>query len=112
MTVAPLKIPLPPDSDTDATEECTPEEVSAAPAPWATAAAAAAPCYWPAAGDECGPDHPARAIKKMVWTPEEDAKLLRMVAQYGPSSWSQIAQHLPGRVGKQCRERAGGRGID
>ncbi|EOD17409.1 hypothetical protein EMIHUDRAFT_46436, partial [Emiliania huxleyi CCMP1516] len=39
------------------------------------------------------------------WTPEEDAKLLRMVAQYGPSSWSQIAQHLPGRVGKQCRER-------
>ncbi|EOD13664.1 hypothetical protein EMIHUDRAFT_76507, partial [Emiliania huxleyi CCMP1516] len=41
----------------------------------------------------------------MVWTPEEDAKLLRMVAQYGPSSWSQIAQHLPGRVGKQCRER-------
>mmetsp|Transcript_31718 Transcript_31718/g.94259 ORF Transcript_31718/g.94259 Transcript_31718/m.94259 type:complete len:516 (+) Transcript_31718:51-1598(+) len=105
MTVAPLKIPLPPDSDTDATEECTPEEVSAAPAPWATAAAAAAPCYWPAAGDECGPDHPARAIKKMVWTPEEDAKLLRMVAQYGPSSWSQIAQHLPGRVGKQCRER-------
>ena len=66
MTVAPLKIPLPPDSDTDATEECTPEEVSAAPAPWATAAAAAAPCYWPAAGDECGPDHPARAIKKMV----------------------------------------------
>jgi myb proto-oncogene protein len=23
----------------------------------------------------------------------------------GPRKWSQIAQHLPGRIGKQCRER-------
>eukprot|EP00967_Tisochrysis_lutea_P125178 scaffold210125_cov33-Tisochrysis_lutea.AAC.1 len=46
-----------------------------------------------------------KAIKKQAWTPEEDAKLLAMVQTHGPSAWSQIALHLPGRVGKQCRER-------
>lgn len=25
--------------------------------------------------------------------------------KYGPKKWSTIAQHLPGRIGKQCRER-------
>ena len=28
-----------------------------------------------------------------------------MVSKYGPKKWSVIATHLPGRVGKQCRER-------
>lgn len=28
-----------------------------------------------------------------------------LVNQYGPRKWSAIASHLPGRVGKQCRER-------
>ena len=27
--------------------------------------------------------------------------------KYGPKKWSTIAQHLPGRIGKQCRERYG-----
>ena len=29
----------------------------------------------------------------------------RMVAEHGPRKWSLISSHLPGRVGKQCRER-------
>jgi hypothetical protein len=28
-----------------------------------------------------------------------------MVNKYGPKKWSAIAQALPGRIGKQCRER-------
>ncbi|EDQ87702.1 uncharacterized protein MONBRDRAFT_33265 [Monosiga brevicollis MX1] len=39
------------------------------------------------------------------WTTEEDELVVRLVKQYGAKKWSQIAQHLPGRVGKQCRER-------
>ena len=27
------------------------------------------------------------------------------VAAFGPRKWSKIAAHLPGRIGKQCRER-------
>jgi len=29
----------------------------------------------------------------------------RLVAKQGPRKWSSIAAHLPGRIGKQCRER-------
>ena len=36
---------------------------------------------------------------------QEDEKLVGLVAKMGPTSWSQIAQSLPGRIGKQCRER-------
>ena len=31
--------------------------------------------------------------------------LKKIVELYGPQDWSQIAKHLPGRIGKQCRER-------
>ena len=37
--------------------------------------------------------------------PNQDAILLRLVTEHGPRSWSDIASGLPGRVGKQCRER-------
>lgn len=30
---------------------------------------------------------------------------MEMVEKYGPQNWSQIATALPGRIGKQCRER-------
>lgn len=30
---------------------------------------------------------------------------MELVKQYGAKRWSLIAMHLPGRVGKQCRER-------
>ena len=42
---------------------------------------------------------------KGPWTQEEDDKLARMVEKLGPKNWSQIALSLPGRIGKQCRER-------
>ncbi|GAX29402.1 hypothetical protein FisN_16Hh158 [Fistulifera solaris] len=41
---------------------------------------------------------------KGSWTPEEDSILLEMRKRYG-RKWAKIAQHLPGRQGKQCRER-------
>ncbi|PVH63346.1 hypothetical protein PAHAL_2G009800 [Panicum hallii] len=46
----------------------------------------------------------ANVVKKQ-WTPEEDRKLVKLVEQFGLRKWSYIAQMLPGRVGKQCRER-------
>ncbi|WVZ68233.1 hypothetical protein U9M48_017196 [Paspalum notatum var. saurae] len=40
------------------------------------------------------------------WTPEEeDEKIIDLVSKYGPTKWSIIAKSLPGRIGKQCRER-------
>ncbi|CAH0484344.1 unnamed protein product [Peronospora farinosa] len=42
---------------------------------------------------------------KRPWTREENEKLMQLVKQYGAKRWSLIAMHLPGRVGKQCRER-------
>ena len=31
--------------------------------------------------------------------------MMKLVKIYGPKKWSNIAKHLPGRIGKQCRER-------
>ena len=44
-------------------------------------------------------------LVKGQWTPEEDASILALVARHGPTRWSSVAAHLPGRIGKQCRER-------
>lgn len=37
--------------------------------------------------------------------PRLPSSLSRLVALHGPQKWTQIAEHLPGRIGKQCRER-------
>ncbi|KAJ8602213.1 hypothetical protein CTAYLR_003645 [Chrysophaeum taylorii] len=42
---------------------------------------------------------------KGPWLPEEDALLRQHVAKFGPKRWALIATHIPGRAGKQCRER-------
>ncbi|KAK6129734.1 hypothetical protein DH2020_036535 [Rehmannia glutinosa] len=42
---------------------------------------------------------------KGPWSKEEDEIIIELVNKYGPKKWSTIAQHLPGRIGKQCRER-------
>ena len=42
---------------------------------------------------------------KGPWTKEEDEKIMRLVEAHGAKRWSQIAAELPGRIGKQCRER-------
>lgn len=36
---------------------------------------------------------------------QEDAEVIRLVTLYGAKKWSAIAEYLPGRIGKQCRER-------
>lgn len=48
--------------------------------------------------------HPPVIKGKGSWTPEEDSILQEMRSRYG-RKWAKIAQHLPGRQGKQCRER-------
>jgi hypothetical protein len=41
-----------------------------------------------------------------TWTKEEDATLLNLVQNMtGPMKWSVVAQNMPDRTGKQCRER-------
>mmetsp|Transcript_32263 Transcript_32263/g.108667 ORF Transcript_32263/g.108667 Transcript_32263/m.108667 type:complete len:442 (-) Transcript_32263:223-1548(-) len=45
-----------------------------------------------------------RAVKG-AWREEEDEKVIELVRQHGAKKWSMIASHLPGRIGKQCRER-------
>ena len=42
---------------------------------------------------------------KGPWTKEEDELLCKLVGQHGPKKWSVIASQVPGRIGKQCRER-------
>ncbi|XP_020097052.1 uncharacterized protein LOC109716141 isoform X2 [Ananas comosus] len=44
-------------------------------------------------------------LVKGPWSKEEDDIIVEMVNKYGPKKWSTIAQALPGRIGKQCRER-------
>lgn len=44
-------------------------------------------------------------VIKGYWTKEEDKLLVELVGKLGSKQWSQVAKHLPGRIGKQCRER-------
>eukprot|EP01083_Nonionella_stella_P154054 495886_1 len=36
---------------------------------------------------------------------QEDRYVIELVQKYGPKRWYLIARHLPGRIGKHCRER-------
>jgi len=45
------------------------------------------------------------SLIKGPWTAEEDRKVVELVKKHGAKKWSLIAQSLPGRIGKQCRER-------
>ncbi|OHT13957.1 Myb-like DNA-binding domain containing protein [Tritrichomonas foetus] len=42
---------------------------------------------------------------KKKFTPEEDAMLLKLVKQIGACKWDTIALSMPGRKGRQCRDR-------
>jgi len=42
---------------------------------------------------------------KTQWTREEDDLLVAAIGKHGPKNWSNVAQEVPGRNGKQCRER-------
>ena len=43
--------------------------------------------------------------KKGPWDSFEDMLLIERVQEIGAKCWSRIAEALPGRIGKQCRER-------
>ena len=42
---------------------------------------------------------------KGPWCKEEDKQVLSLVQENGAVKWTDIAKKLPGRIGKQCRER-------
>ena len=44
-------------------------------------------------------------ISKRTFSPSEDQILIRYIYQHGPKNWSLLANILPGRTPKQCRER-------
>mmetsp|Transcript_22774 Transcript_22774/g.40962 ORF Transcript_22774/g.40962 Transcript_22774/m.40962 type:complete len:224 (+) Transcript_22774:458-1129(+) len=44
-------------------------------------------------------------LVKGPWTLEEDTSLAQWVATEGPTKWSKCSLLIPGRSGKQCRER-------
>jgi hypothetical protein len=39
------------------------------------------------------------------WTAFEDQQILAWVREHGTRSWSKLAETIPGRIGKQVRER-------
>jgi hypothetical protein len=45
------------------------------------------------------------ALIKGSWTREEDERIIAWVQAQGPISWTKLAEAMPGRIGKQCRER-------
>ena len=45
------------------------------------------------------------STQRKQWTQFEDETVRRLVLLHGTRSWTVVAQHLPGRTGKQCRER-------
>ena len=50
-------------------------------------------------------DNKVGSIKKARWTSIEDLLLVDVIKKYGSKNWSFIATFIPGRTGKQCRER-------
>ena len=44
-------------------------------------------------------------IVRGSWTFQEDQMIIRWVQMNGPCQWSTLAEQMPGRIAKQCRER-------
>ncbi len=44
-------------------------------------------------------------VSKSYWRETEDDALTHLVRKYGPNEWKAYAKVIPGRTGKQCRER-------
>ena len=55
--------------------------------------------------DSVKSDPNCSATQRKQWTQQEDALVRHLVGVHGTRSWTLVAQHLPGRTGKQCRER-------
>ena len=54
-----------------------------------------------------GPQVLRPGLRKGPWSEQEDKIVFDIVNQNGVENvkWAQVADHLPGRIGKQCRER-------
>jgi hypothetical protein len=48
---------------------------------------------------------PLQTAHKSKWTRAEDRLLLDTISGHGTSNWTLVAASVPGRTGKQCRER-------
>lgn len=48
---------------------------------------------------------PALIKNNASWSTEQDELLIELVKDMGACNWSSIAEHLPGKISKQCRER-------
>ena len=61
----------------------------------------------PAALDEGAPEalRAGSSTQRKRWTQLEDDTVRQLVQQHGTRAWTTVAQYLPGRTGKQCRER-------
>ena len=46
-----------------------------------------------------------KRCRQPPWTPKEDAHVIAGVTQFGEGQWSRVALLVPGKTGKQCRER-------
>ncbi|OHT17172.1 hypothetical protein TRFO_41257 [Tritrichomonas foetus] len=46
-----------------------------------------------------------QSLIRHKFTPEEDRQLNKLVATHGPRKWDKIALSMPGRTGRQCRDR-------
>lgn len=44
-------------------------------------------------------------IKRKKFSPEEDEQLKKLVEKMGSKKWGNIAKFMPGRTGRQCRDR-------
>jgi hypothetical protein len=45
------------------------------------------------------------SLIKGSWTRDEDEMIINWVKANGPTNWTKLAENMPGRIGKQCRER-------
>jgi len=48
---------------------------------------------------------PVKRTHRKKFTPQEDERLRRVVAQLGRSNWKTVALYFQGRDARQCRER-------
>ena len=66
--------------------------------------------FQPSEGFQPSPDEPppepsSTGTQRKQWSNAEDTLVRQLVQAHGTRSWTLVAQHLPGRTGKQCRER-------
>jgi hypothetical protein len=123
LAVAPTPVAALPGA-ADGHVHATPTGVLAPPsAEWEAQAGGALAIHVPVKTEEVAPSEPSPsseglsaeddegqlnlgAWKKHVWTQEEDARLLELMAECGAKvRWSVIGDKMAGRSGKQCRER-------